>query len=182
MRAPSRELYSADRSILGTARLQIAVACADLKRQHCEFDRGHKRGRLPATLVMRRTSAHRFARRAERDRCWLPSESGEQNSTSAFATWPCANGGLLFLRAPAIDHVDAETPFRTYPKTGQLFRAQQSIHGGWMDPQIFGEFPHRKYRGRGGRRARFLRSFFFHAHTLINFCVQKPAPRHSKDG
>ena len=107
--------------------------------------------------------------------------SGEQNSTSAFATRPCTDRGLFFLGAPAIDHVEAETPFRTDPKTGQLFRAQQSIHGGWMHPQVFGEFPHGKHRGRGWRHARFFRSFFVHGHTLVNFCVQKPARRHSKD-
>jgi hypothetical protein len=115
-------------------------------------DESHEPSHRPGNIVMRGTLAHRLAQPAEREELSAV-RIRERNSTSAFATRSCADGGLLFLRAPAIDHIEAEAPFRTDPKTGQLSSAQQSIHGGWMDPQIIRKFPHGKHRGRGGCRA-----------------------------
>jgi hypothetical protein len=135
----------------------------------------------PAILCYAERTSSRRAR-ARDAMSWLrPNPAGRRDSTSALATWPCAHRSLFACGAPAIDHIEAEAPFRADPKPGQLFRAQQSIHGGWMYPQIFGQFPHGKHRGRGRCRARFFGSSFFHEHTLINIYVQRPAPRHSKD-
>ena len=64
--------------------------------------------------------------------------------SSALATMPRANGVLFLFRAPAIDYIDAEAPFGPDSKTGQLFRAQQPIHSGWVYPQVLGQLSHRQ--------------------------------------
>src|SRR5258708_3648285 len=38
--------------------------------------------------------------------------------------------GLLRLRAPAFDHVDAKPPFPAHAKAGNLLRTHQAINGG----------------------------------------------------
>ena len=145
-------LYSANRSIMAQANANLGNGPRRPKEATLQGRSIARARTTPANICYAENiGSSSRAQRGRREMVWLPSGSSEQNSTSAFATWPCANRGLLFLRAPAIDYIDAEAPFRTDPKTGQLFSAQQSIHGSWMYPQIFGEFPHCKYRRRGWR-------------------------------
>ena len=97
----------------------------------------------------------------------------------ALAPPPGAHGLLLFFGAPAIDHIDAETPFRTHAKARQLFGSQQAIDRGRMYPQVLRELTYRQDPWRCRRDAGFLRAFIFHALTLINSCSQMPARRYS---